>query len=149
MKKLFFTGLIITLMAMVMPLSSFAQESQRSVGPANFYISIKDKIGITNDQEKKLLSIEEKALQKLNKLTPSLTKARQTLGALTREDNIDLNKTRELLKSIANLEADGKFIIIEAIALEKKVLTTDQLREAEKIAADMVRGHSNPHTKGK
>jgi len=147
MKKLFALSLIVVFMAFSLP--AFAKSphgQQRSVGPASFYLAIKDKLGITKDQEKKLIEIEKKALQKLEKITGPLNKARRELGNLTREDNIDLKRTKKLLSDIAKLEADGKYVIIEAIALEKKVLTKDQLRKAEKIASDMVRGHTNPHT---
>ena len=147
MKKIFAASLIVVFMAFSN--CAFAQSphgQQRGVGPASFYLAVKDKLGISKDQEKKLLEIEKHALQKLEKITTPLNKARMQLGNLTREDNIDLKQTKKLLSDIAKLEADGKYIIIEAIALEKQVLTKDQLRKAEKIASDMVRGHTSPHT---
>ncbi len=145
MKKMLRIGFCVVLITIVTSLPSIAEErepAKRGVGPANFYLSIKDKIGITKEQEEKLMTLEKDAIKKLDAITPSLMKAQQSLSAATKEDNVDLKKTRELLNSMANLETDRKFIVIEALVLENKVLKKEQLEKAKEIVREMSKG---PH----
>ena len=146
MKKLLLLGLSIVL-SIVAAIPSIAEEqnqTKRGVGPAPFYLSVKDKIGISKEQEDKLMAIEKEALKKMETLTPSLIKAQQSLNAVTREEEIDLKKAREILNNIVTLEADGKFAMIEAMALENKVLTKDQRDKAKQIAIEMSKGGQAP-----
>lgn len=143
MKKLLKIGLLVGLMIAVTSLLSIAQDKEqakRGVGVTNFYLSIKDKIGISKEQEDKLMNIEKDAAKKLEGMAPTLGKAQQSLNAITREDEIDLTKTRELLNSIASLEAEVRFTIIEAVTLEKRVLTKEQREKADAIAREMSKG---------
>lgn len=122
---------------------SMAQEKEmmkRSVGPASFYISMKDKVGITKEQEDKLMTIEKDAMKKLEEINISGSKAQQSLNNMTKEDEIDLNKAKELLKNIASLEADARYIIIETMSLEKKVLSKEQRDKVNTIAQEMSKG---------
>ncbi len=147
MKRVLKIGLWIVLITIVTSLPSIAEEraqAKRGVGPANFYLSIKDKIGITKEQEEKLITIEKDAVKKLDEITPSMMKAQQSLNAATKEEEVDLKKTRELLSSIANLETDGKFAMIEAMVLENKVLTKEQKEKAKEIAREMSKGGQSP-----
>src|SRR3990172_13130013 len=136
MKKLLLLGLAIVL-SIAAATPSIAEEQnqpRRGVGPAPFYLAIKDKIGISKEQEDKLMVVEKEAIKKLEALTPSIIKAQQALNAVTKEEEVDLKKVRELLNNIVTLETDGKFTVIEAMALENKVLTKDQRDKAkEKI----------------
>lgn len=140
MKKMLKIGLLVLLAAAWIPVPSMAQERgpvRRGVGPANLYLSMKDKIGITKDQEEKLMNVEKEAIRKLEEITVAVTKAQQSLNHLTREEEIDLVKTKELLKNVASLEADGRFVLIEAMALENKVLTKEQREKAREIVQEM------------
>ena len=146
MKKLFLLGLSVVL-SIASATPSLAEEqnpAKRGVGPAPFYLSVKDKIGITKEQEDKLMTIEKDAIKKMEALTPSIIKAQQALNAVTREEEVDLKKAREILNNIVTLEADGKFAMIEAIALENKVLTKDQRDKARQIALEMSKGGQAP-----
>lgn len=142
MKRLLRIGLIIVLILGSTSIYSQSQEREpmkKGVGPAPFYLSIKDKIGITKEQEDKLMAIEKEASKKLGEITSALMKVQQSLNAVTREEEVDLVKARMLLKNIAILESGEKFIFIEATALEKKVLTKEQRIKAEEIAREIVR----------
>ena len=146
MKKLLVLGLSIVL-SIAAATPSIAEEQnqpRRGVGPAPFYLAIKDKIGITKEQEDKLMAVEKEAIKKLEALTPSIIKAQQALNAVTKEEEVDLRKVRELLNNIVALETDGKFTMIEAMALENKVLTKDQRDKAKEIAREMSRGGQAP-----
>ena len=146
MKKLLLLGLSIVL-SIAAATPSIAEEQnqpRRGVGPAPFYLAIKDKIGITKEQEDKLMVVEKEAIKKLEALTPAIIKAQQSLNALTREEEVDLKKVRELLTNVVTLEADGKFAVIEAMALENKVLTKDQRDKAKQIALEMSKGGQTP-----
>lgn len=145
MKRKIVIGLLAIFVVVLTTTYSDAQEKiKRSIGPANFYISIKDKIGVTKEQEEKLLNIEQGAQKKLEEITPAITKAQQSLGELTREENIDLAKAKELLKNIAALEADMKYTILETITLENKLLSKDQRDKANNIAREMSKGQQRP-----
>lgn len=146
MKKTLLLGLAIVL-SIAAATPSIAEEqnqTKRGVGPAPFYLAVKDKIGITKEQEDKLMTIEKDAIKKMEALTPSIIKAQQSLNAVTREEEVDLKKVRELLNNISTLETDGKFAMIEAMALENKVLTKDQRDKAKQIALEMSKGGQAP-----
>ncbi|MBI5193736.1 MAG: hypothetical protein HZA08_09890 [Nitrospirae bacterium] len=122
---------------------SMAQEREmmkRSVGPAGFYISMKDKIGISKEQEDKLMTIEKDALKKLEEINASGSKAQQALNNMTKEDEIDLNKAKELLKNIGSFEIDARYVMIETMALEKKVLTKEQRDKVNTLTQEMTKG---------
>ena len=146
MRKLLLLGLsiVVSIAASTPSIAEERDQPKRGVGPAPFYLSVKDKIGITKEQEDKLMAIEKEALKKMETLTPSLIKAQQSLNAVTREEEIDLKKAREILNNIVTLEADGKFAMIEAMALENKVLTKDQRDKAKQIAIEMSKGGQAP-----
>ena len=146
MRKLLLLGLsmVVSIAAATPSIAEERDQPKRGVGPAPFYLSVKDKIGITKEQEDKLMAIEKEALKKMETLTPSLIKAQQSLNAVTREEEIDLKKAREILNNIVTLEADGKFAMIEAMALENKVLTKDQRDKAKQIAIEMSKGGQAP-----
>src|SRR3990167_5532553 len=103
MRKLLLLGLsIVVSIAAAMPsIAEEREQPKRGVGPAPFYLSVKDKIGITKEQEDKLMAIEKDALKKIETVTPSIIKTQQSLNAVTREEEIDLKKVRELLNNIA------------------------------------------------
>lgn len=144
MKRVFSTFLPVLLICLFTTTAvSMAQEREmmkRSVGPASFFLSMKDKIGISKEQEDKLMAIEKEALKKLEEINVSGMKAQQALNNMTKEDEIDLNKAKELIKSIASLEADIKYTMIEAMALEKKVLSKEQRDKVNTIAQEMSKG---------
>lgn len=122
---------------------SMAQEREmmkRSIGPAGFFLSMKDKIGISKEQEDKLMTIEKEALKKLEEINASGSKAQQALNNMTKEDEIDLNKAKDLLKNIAVFEADARYVMIEAMTLEKKVLSKEQRDKVNTIAQEMSKG---------
>ncbi len=146
MKKFLLFGLSIVLSIAATTLSIAEEQNQprRGVGPAPFYLAIKDKIGITKEQEDKLMVVEKEAIKKLEALTPSIIKAQQALNAVTKEEEVDLKKVRELLNNIVTLETDGKFTVIEAMALENKVLTKDQRDKAKEIALSMSKAGQAP-----
>lgn len=147
MKKMLKIGLLIALVAVWIPVSSVAQEREpvkRGVGPANLYLSMKDKIGITKEQEEKLMNVEKEAFGRLEEITAAIAKAQQSLNQLTREEEVDLVKAKELLKSLASLEADGRFVLIEAMALENKVLTKEQREKAREIVQGMSKRPQTP-----
>lgn len=146
MRKRLLLGLSIV-MSIAAATPSIAEERgqpKRGVGPAPFYLSVKDKIGITKEQEDKLMTIEKEAIKKMEAITPSMIKAQQSLNAVTREEEVDLKKVREILTNISTLETDGKFAMIEAMALENKVLTKDQRDKAKQIAIEMSKGGQTP-----
>jgi len=131
---------VMLLVAVSIPVSTIAQEKEpmkRGIGPANLYLSMKDKIGITKEQEDRLINVEKEAMRRLEEVTTAVTKAQQSLNNLTREEDMDLVKIKELLKNIASLEAEGRYIVIETIALENKVITKDQREKAKEIVKDM------------
>ncbi len=146
MKKYFLLGLsiVVSILVAIPSIAEDREQTKRGVGPAPFYLSIKDKIGITKEQEDKLITIEKDAIKKMEALTPSLIKAQQSLNAVTREEEVDLKKAREILNNIVTLETDGKFTMIEAMALENKVLTKDQRDKAKQIALEMSKGGQAP-----
>jgi len=146
MKKLLLLGLsiVLSIAAATPSIAEEQNQTKRGVGPAPFYLSVKDKIGITKEQEDKLMAVEKEAIKKLEALTPSIIKAQQALNAVTREEEVDLKKARELLNNIITLETDGKFTMIEAMALENKVLTKDQRDKAKQIALEMSKGGQTP-----
>jgi len=146
MKKLLLLGLsiVLSIAAMTPSIAEEREQPKRGVGPAPFYLSVKDKIGITKEQEDKLMTIEKDAIKKMEALTPSIIKAQQALNAVTREEEVDLKKAREILNNIVTLETDGKFAMIEAMALENKVLTKDQRDKAKQIALEMSKGGQAP-----
>lgn len=147
MKKMLMTGLLIILIGGLASTASNAQDKdlmKRGVGPANFYLSIKDKVGISKEQEDKLIALEKDAIKKIEAISPNIANAQQSLNNITKDDEIDLHKTKELLKSIASLEADAKYVIIEAMALEKKVLTKEQRDKVNNIAREMSKGFQPP-----
>ena len=147
MKRKIVIGLLAILVVVLTTTNSNAQERiKRSIGPANFYISIKDQIKVTKEQEEKLLNIEQGAQKKLEEISTVVTKAQQSLSALTREEDVDLIKAKELLKNIAALESDMKFTILETITLENKVLSKDQREKANNIAKEMSKGQQRPPT---
>ena len=150
MRKLLLSGLVIVVIIALTPIYSIAEEKdhgKRGVGPAPFYISIKDKIGITKEQEEKLSNLEKDAIKKLDEITPTLMKAQQSLSAITKEDEVDLKKTRELLNSMVKLESDGRFIVIETMVQENKVLSKEQRDKAKGIAIEMSKGAQAPQGK--
>ena len=150
MKKLFMVVSLVVMTAALTPLYSIAQDKehgQRSVGPANFYISIKDKIGITKEQEDKLITIEKTSLKKLDDISQKIMKEQQSLGALTQEDDIDLKKSKEILNRALALEFDGKYLVIETLSLENKVLSKEQRGKAKGIALEMSKGMTPPAKK--
>lgn len=144
MKRVFTTFLPVLLICVFTTTAvSMAQEREmmkRSVGPASFFLSMKDKIGISKEQEDKLMTIEKEALKKLEEINASGIKAQQALNNMTKEDEIDLNKAKELIKAIASLEGDIKYTMIEAMALEKKVLSKEQRDKVNTIAQEMSKG---------
>ena len=146
MKKLLLLGLtiVLSIAAATPSIAEKQNQPRRGVGPAPFYLSVKDKIGITKEQEDKLMTIEKEAIKKMEAITPSIIKAQQALNAVTREEEVDLKKAREILNNIVTLETDGKFTMIEAMALENKVLTKDQRDKAKEIAREMSRGGQAP-----
>ena len=146
MKKLLLLGLsiVLSIAAATPSIAEEQNQTKRGVGPAPFYLSVKDKIGITKEQEDKLMAVEKEAIKKLEALTPSIIKAQQALNAVTREEEVDLKKARELLNNIITLETDGKFTMIEAMALENKVLTKDQRDKAKQIALEMSKAGQPP-----
>lgn len=147
MKKMLMTGLLIILIGGLTSTASNAQDKdlmKRSIGPANFYLSMKDKVGISKEQEDKLITLEKDAMKKIEAISPNIANAQQSLNNITKDDEIDLHKTKELLKSIASLEADVKYVIIEAMALEKKVLTKEQRDKVNEIAREMSKGIQPP-----
>lgn len=143
MKSVLKTGILVLLVVAATSISSVAQDREqmkRGVGPASFFLSIKDKLGLSKEQEDKLITIESNALKKLDEITPVLVKTQQLLNSVTKEEEIDLAKTKEILKNMAILDTDARYTMIEAVALEKKVLTKEQLKKAQEIAAVMPRG---------
>ena len=146
MKKLLLLGLsiVLSIAAATPSIAEEQNQTKRGVGPAPFYLSVKDKIGITKEQEDKLMAVEKEAIKKLEALTPSIIKAQQALNTVTREEEVDLKKARELLNNIITLETDGKFTMIEAMALENKVLTKDQRDKAKQIALEMSKAGQTP-----
>ena len=147
MKKLLKTGLLLILIGGLTATTSMAQDKdmmRRGVGPANFFISMKDKIGMSKDQEEKLMAIEKDTMKKMDEIAPAMANAQQSLNNLTKDDEIDLNKAKELLKSIAALESDARYLMIEAITLEKKVLTKEQRDKVTAIAQEMSKGSQPP-----
>ncbi|MBI5039638.1 MAG: hypothetical protein HZC13_07795 [Nitrospirae bacterium] len=146
MKKLLLLGLsiVLSIAAATPSIAEEQNQTKRGVGPAPFYLSVKDKIGISKEQEDKLMAVEKEAIKKLEALTPSIIKAQQALNAVTKEEEVDLKKVRELLNNIVTLETDGKFTVIEAMALENKVLTKDQRDKAKEIALSMSKAGQAP-----
>lgn len=141
----FVAGFMVIMLIGLTTINSNAQEKiKRGIGPANFYISIKDQIKVTKEQEEKLLNIEQGAQKKLEELTPAITKAQQSLSVLTKEEEVDLTKAKELLKNIAALEANMKYTILETITLENKVLSKGQKEKASNIAREMSKGQQVP-----
>lgn len=113
------------------------EQIKRSVGRANFYIAIKDQIGITEEQGDKLMSIEKDAIKELAEVSKSISETQKELNILIEEDEVNLLKVRNLLKKIGELEANAKFLIIATDALEKRVLSKEQREKAEEIARKM------------
>lgn len=147
MKKMLMTGFLIILIGGLTSTASTAQDKdlmKRGVGPANFFLSLKDKVGISKEQEDKLLTLEKEAIKKIEEISPNIANAQQSLNNITKNDEIDLPKTKELIKSIASLEADAKYVIIETMALEKKVLTKEQRDKVNEIAKEMSKGFQPP-----
>lgn len=144
MKRVFSTFLPVLLICLFTTTAvSMAQEREmmkRSIGPAGFFLSIKDKIGISKEQEDKLMTIEKDALKKLEEISAAGSKANQSLNNMTKEDEIDLNKAKELIKSIASIEAEIKYTMIEVMALEKRVLSKEQRDKVNTIAQEMSKG---------
>lgn len=144
MKRVFSTFLPVLLICLFTTTTvSMAQEKEmmkRSIGPAGFFLSIKDKIGISKEQEDKLMTIEKDALKKLEEISAAGSKANQSLNNMTKEDEIDLNKAKELIKNIASIEAEIKYTMIEVMALEKKVLSKEQRNKVNTIAQEMSKG---------
>ena len=144
MKRVFTTFLPVLLICLFTTTAvSMAQEREmmkRSIGPAGFFLSIKDKIGISKEQEDKLMTIEKDALKKLEEISAAGSKANQSLNNMTKEDEIDLNKAKELIKSIASIDAEIKYTMIEVMALEKKVLSKEQRDKVNTIAQEMSKG---------
>ncbi len=147
MIKLLKTGLLVILILGVTATTSIAQDKdmmKRSVGPANFFISMKDKIGMSKDQEEKLMAIEKDAIKKMEEISPAMANSQQILSNLTKDDEIDLNKAKELLKTIASLESEARFIFIETMVLEKKILTKEQRDKVTALAQEMSKGLQPP-----
>ncbi|MDD5434467.1 MAG: periplasmic heavy metal sensor [Nitrospira sp.] len=147
MKKLLKAALLAVLISGLTAATSIAQDKdimKRGVGPANFFISMKDKIGMSKEQEEKLIAIEKAAIKKMEEVSPAMANAQQTLNNLTKDDEIDLNKAKELLKSISSLESEARFIFIETMVLEKKVLTKEQRDKVNTIAQEMSKGMQPP-----
>lgn len=120
------------------------EQSKRSVGRANFYIAIKDQIGITKEQEEKLISIEKDAIKELAEANRSVSETQKAIDILMKEDVVNLPKVKSLLKKIGDLEADAKFVIIATDALEKRVLSKTQREKAEEIARKMSKEAQKP-----
>lgn len=148
MKRVFTTFLPVLLICLfTVTAVSMAQEREmmkRSIGPASFFLSMKDKIGISKEQEDKLMTIEKEALKKLEEINASGSKAQQALNNMTKEDEIDLNKAKDLLKNIAVFEADARYVMIETMTLEKKVLSKEQREKVNTIAQEMSKGMQPP-----
>lgn len=144
MKRAFTTFLMALMMCGFIASVSVAQEMKRGIGPANLFISVKDKIELSKEQEDKLMAIEKNAVKKLEEISAEGGKIQQSLNNLTKEDEIDLNKAKELLKNIASIESDGRYIIIETITLEKKVLSKEQRDKVTAIAMEMSKGMQQP-----
>lgn len=107
-----------------------------------------DKLGLSDEQIKKLREIKRKYSKDIIKQDAELKIAEIDLGALLKESEINLTEVKEALKKVENYRTQIKYLRIMAFVEARKILSAEQKESLKKLMemrpAQGMRGMMSP-----
>ena len=94
---------------------------------------LRHKLKLDEDQLKKAEAMQETTYLKINPIRDTLKIRREELANLLKNSQLDKSKLQNLIKEIANLQAEIEFIYSEQIWQMKKVLSPEQQQQFFKL----------------
>jgi Spy/CpxP family protein refolding chaperone len=101
---------------------------------------LRHKLKLDEDQLKKAEAMQETTYLKINPIRDTLKIRREELANLLKNSQLDKSKLQNLIKEIANLQAEIEFIYSEQIWQMKKVLSPEQQQQFFKLFNGRLRG---------
>lgn len=98
------------------------------------------KLKLDEDQLKKVEIIQETTYLKINPIRDTLKIRREELTNLLKNSQLDKSKLQNLIKEIANLQAEIELIYSEQIWQMKEILTSEQQQQFFKLFNRRLRG---------
>lgn len=92
-----------------------------------------DKLGLSDEQIKKLDNIKRKYSKDIIKQDAEMKIAEIDLGALLKESEINLSEVKEALKKAGNIKTQIRYLRIMAFVEARKILTDEQKNSLKKL----------------
>ena len=92
-----------------------------------------DKLGLSDEQIKKLDNIKRKYSKDIIKQDAEMKIAEIDLGALLKESEINLSEVNEVLKKVESTETQIRYLRIMAFVEARKILTDEQKNSLKKL----------------
>ena len=92
-----------------------------------------DKLGLSDEQIKKLDNIKRKYSKDIIKQDAEMKIAEIDLGALLKESEINLSEVKEALKKVESTETQIRYLRIMAFVEARKILTDEQKNSLKKL----------------
>ena len=92
-----------------------------------------DKLGLNDEQIKKLDNIKRKYSKDIIKQDAEMKIAEIDLGALLKESEINLSEVKEALKKVESTETQIRYLRIMAFVEARKILTDEQKNSLKKL----------------
>jgi len=109
-----------------------ANHPQVKIG-ANFYLNLKDKLGLTEEQMKRLTEIRDNFKNEADRIKKEAVGAREELNALMKQEQPDLNAVEGKLKQISSLRIDFVMKNLRAHEDARNVLTDEQKAKLKEL----------------
>ncbi len=101
---------------------------------------LRHKLKLDENQLKKAEAMQETTYLKINPIRDTLKIRREELTNLLKNSQLDKSKLQNLIKEIANLQAEIELIYSEQIWQMKEVLTSEQQQQFFKLFKGKLRG---------
>lgn len=100
------------------------------VGAQDFFLNLKERILLTEDQISQLNQIENQNLESKNKSQAALDQAEENLWFLTSSDRPDMAKIESKIREIEKIKSDERLDFIRSVGKATQVLNDAQRRSA-------------------
>lgn len=99
------------------------------------------KLGLTKEQEEKIIKFKEETEKNIFPLRKSLYEKRKELFAMVKSGKIDEKKKQKLLQEVSSLQMQIESITLDDIVRIRNVMTPEQIEKMNKLFSKVEQGY--------
>jgi len=107
--------------------------AEKNLFHARMLLKMKDHIGLTEDQAKKIESMQERYMEATIKLKADLKIKQMKFKSYLKEDKINRKKMEKIIREIAEMKTDMQVDHMNYLLDLKSLLTTEQIQKIEEL----------------